>query len=162
MNPRGKPGAAGRRGALGAALLAFTHGVWAGTGAQPVSADQAPQAWLVYAQRVSQTLQTALAGDSDTARRFNAYFGYWVNTDRGALPVVQADGTPLPFEPPTLKVRVWVERSGQVERVEFEPVGDEVADADLRSLLLAQSAGAAPPRRMKQPMVVRLTLGAEF
>jgi hypothetical protein len=39
--------------------------------------------------------------------------------------------------------------------------GDDVADADLRSLLLAQSVGAAPPRRMKQPLVIRLMLEVE-
>jgi hypothetical protein len=162
MNRPGRPGVAG---ALGAALLAFTHSVWAGTGAQHVSIEKAPQAWLAYAQRVSETLQTALASDTETARRFNDYFSNWVDTDAGALAPAQqpADAAAaLPFDPPTLKVRVWLDRTGQVEQVEFEDIGDDVAEADLRSLLLAQTVGAAPPRMMKQPVVVRLSLGAEL
>ncbi|GAB7524653.1 hypothetical protein [Paraburkholderia sp. 2C] len=162
MNRPGKPGVAG---ALGAALLAFTQSVWAGAGAQHVSIEKAPQAWLAYAQRVSETLQTALSSDTDTARRFNDYFSNWVDTDAGALaqaPQSQqaADDAPLPFDPPTLKVRVWLDRTGQVEQVQFDDIGDDAAEADLRSLLLAQTVGAPPPRTMKQPVVVRLSVGA--
>jgi hypothetical protein len=164
MNKPGKPGVAG---ALGAALLALTHSVWAGTGAQHVSIEKAPQAWLAYAQRVSETLQTALSSDTETARRFNDYFSNWVDTDAGALaqaPQAQkpADGAPLPFDPPTLRVRVWLDRTGRVEQVQFDDIGDDVAQADLRSLLLAQTVGAPPPRMMKQPVVVRLSVGAEM
>jgi hypothetical protein len=161
MNKPGNPRVAG---ALGAALLALTHGVWAGTGAQHVSVDKAPQAWLVYAQRVSETLQTALSADTETARRFNDYFSNWVDTDAGAAASAPApsDGAPLPFDPPTLKVRVWLDRAGHVEQVEFDDIGDDAAEADLRSLLLAQTVGASPPRLMKQPVVVRLSLGAEL
>lgn len=164
MNKPGKPGVAG---ALGAALLALTHSVWAGTGAQHVSIEKAPQAWLAYAQRVSETLQTALSSDTETARRFNDYFSNWVDTDAGALaqaPQAQkpADGAPLQFDPPTLRVRVWLDRTGRVEQVQFDDIGDDVAQADLRSLLLAQTVGAPPPRMMKQPVVVRLSVGAEM
>jgi hypothetical protein len=138
--------------------------VWAGTGAQHVSVERAPQAWLAYAQRVSETLQTALASDTETAHRFNEYFSNWVGSDAGTVAPPQAltAGVPLPFDPPTLKVRVWLDRTGQVEQVEFDDVGDDIADADLRSLLLAQTVGAPPPRLMKQPVVVRLSLGAEL
>jgi hypothetical protein len=164
MTRPGKPGVAG---AVGAALLAFTQSVWAGAGAQHVSIEKAPQAWLVYAQRVSETLQMALSSDTETARRFNDYFSNWVDTDAGAIapsqkPAAGADGAPLPFDPPTLKVRVWLDRTGQVEQVEFDDIGDDVAQADLRSLLLAQTVGAPPPRMMKQPVVVRLSVGAEM
>ncbi|MDQ7978503.1 hypothetical protein QYH69_14730 [Paraburkholderia sp. SARCC-3016] len=161
MNRPGKPGVAG---ALGAALLAFTHSVWAGTGAQHVSIEKAPQAWLAYAQRVSETLQTALSSDTQTAHRFNDYFSNWVDTDAGMLAPSQktADGAPLPFDPPTLKVRVWLDRTGQVEQVRFDAIGDDAAEADLRALLLAQTVGAPPPRLMKQPVVVRLSVGAEM
>ncbi|HEY4352472.1 MAG TPA: hypothetical protein VGN31_14670 [Paraburkholderia sp.] len=170
MNRPGKPGVAG---ALGAALLAITHSVWAGTGAQHVSVEKAPQAWLAYAQRVSETLQTALSSDTETARRFNDYFSNWVDTDAGTLapapqssraPQAQqpADGAPLPFDPPTLKLRVWLDRTGQVEQVQFDDIGDDAAEADLRSLLLAQTVGAPPPRMMKQPVIVRLSVGAEM
>ncbi len=152
MKPRSRAGLAGT---FGAALLALTHSVWAGTSSQPVGADEAPREWIAYAQRVSQSLQTALAGDTETAQRFNDYFGNWTSNDAGLGAQSQR-----PPEPPTLQVRVWLDRVGHVERVDFDPIGDAVAEADLRSLLVAQSVGEAPPRRMKQPVVVRLSLGA--
>jgi hypothetical protein len=154
----------GALGTLGAALLALTGNVWAGANAQSVTADQAPQAWIVYAQAVSQHLQSALASDAEPAQRFNAFFGHWVATDADVASSSEAlsEDAALPADPPTLKVKVWLDRKGQVTRVEFDQVADDLAAADLRALLLAQSIGASPPRRMKQPVVVRLALGAEL
>jgi len=157
--------ALGKLGALGSALLALTTSAWAAP-AQSVTADQAPQAWIVYAQAVSQRLQAALASDAEPAQRFNSFFGHWVAADADAdaasgSEVLSEDAT-LPADPPTLKVKVWLDRKGQVTRVEFGGVADDQATADLQSLLLAQSIGAPPPRRMKQPVVVRLALGAEL
>ncbi len=156
--------ALGKLGALGSALLALTGSAWAGAPAQSVTADQAPQAWIVYAQAVSERLQAALASDAEPAQRFNAYFGHWVaaDTDAASGAEVLSEDVALPADPPTLKVKVWLDRKGQVTRVEFGEVADDQAAADLRALLLAQSIGAPPPRRMKQPVVVRLALGAEL
>jgi len=68
---------------------------------------------------VSETLQTALSFDTETAHRFNDYFSSWVDTAAGTLAPSQktADGAPLPFDPPTLRVRVWPDRTGQVRQV---------------------------------------------
>ncbi|WP_297352544.1 hypothetical protein [Paraburkholderia sp.] len=159
--------------AWGAALLALSGSFWVGgTRAEPVMADQAPQAWIDYAQLVSQRLQGALAGDSEPAQRFAEFFRHWAVTDAdtgldasvGAGPL--SDALPSPegdaFDAPTLRVRVWLDRIGHVARVEFDPVDDDRAGSDLRALLLAQTVGRAPPRRMRQPVIVRLALRAEL
>jgi hypothetical protein len=49
-----------------------------------------------------------------------------------------------------------------VTNVEFTPLGDPQAEADLRQLLRAQSVGHAPPTGMRQPVVVRLSLSAQL
>lgn len=144
------------------ALLALSGAV--NVDAQPVSADRAPQAWIAYAQRVSQQLYTALGSDDIRAQRFRAFFERWVQTYGGTIPV-NAEAPPpdhplLP--PPTLLVLVWLDRSGAVTRVGFDKLGDDEAVANLESLMLAQKVGAAPPRGMKQPVVVRLGLGAQL
>jgi len=173
MNPV-KSGRSGSAWSLGAALLALTGSVWAGVQPQPVSADAAPQAWVAYAQRVSERLQSALSGDAETAQRFGEFFDEWVATDAHTVPpstVVSNGGPPsdsdaLPADGalPTLKVRVWLDRTGSVTRVEFDEaaIGDERAAADLRALLLQQSVGAPPPLAMKQPVVIRLVPGAQL
>jgi hypothetical protein len=172
-----KPGRLGVVGSLGAALLALTSSVWAGTQPQPVAADAAPQAWVVYAQRVSERLQSALSGDAQTAQRFGTFFDQWVaaeapaGTASGAL----ADGgdssggsgggsLSVGDALPTLKVRVWLDRTGHVTQVGFDEaaIGDDQAAADLRALLLQQSVDAPPPRAMKQPVVIRLVPGAQL
>lgn len=144
------------------ALLALSGA--AAADAQPVAADRAPQAWIAYAQRVSQQLQTALASDDSRAQRFRAFFERWVQTYGGTIPVnaeAPPPDHPLP-PPPTLLVLVWLDRSGAVNRVGFDTLGDDEAVANLESLLLAQKVGAAPPRGMKQPVMVRLGLGAQL
>jgi hypothetical protein len=159
-----------RIGTLGATLLAL---IGTGTQAQAgtVAADEAPRAWIVYAQRVSQQFQIALAGDSVPAQRFSA----WVDerasarldaartaTDPQAGTAGDTHADSELADPPTFRVRVWLDRTGKVTRVEPEDIDDDQADADLRSLLLARTVGASPPRGMKQPVVVRLAPGAEL
>lgn len=149
---------AGRIGTLGATLLALVGaGAQAQTGA--VSAEQAPQAWIAYAQRVSQQFQTALAGDSEPAQRFSA----WV--DQLAAAQTDPDGgtsQDTAAAPPTFRVRVWLDREGTVTRIEADGVDDEQAQADLDAVLTARPIGARPPRGMKQPLVVRLAPGTEL
>lgn len=163
-----KSGRRGVVGSLGAALLALTGSVWAGAQPEPVTADAAPQAWVSYAQRVSERLQSALSGDAETAQRFSVFFDQWVAAD---APAGSASGTVSAGEPPaagaalpTLKVRVWLDRTGHVTQVGFDEaaIGDDRAVADLRALLLQQSVDAPPPRAMKQPVVIRLVPGAQL
>ncbi|WP_144152906.1 hypothetical protein [Paraburkholderia sp. BCC1885] len=153
---------------LGRVLLAWMAlSGTSGAQAQPVSADQAPQAWVVYAQRVSLCFQTALASDDARAQRFNTFFQRWadasVNPSLNPLPASSADadhGTAPPE--PVLKVRVWLDHDGRVTRIGLDPFGDDEAVASLRSLLLSQTVGAPLPRGMKQPVVVRLAAGAQL
>lgn len=136
-----------RRGlrALGAALLALL-GAGAAAQSQPLPAAHAPQAWVAYAQGVGQQFQTALEGESPEAQRFHAFLELRAASDS------EAGGAP-----PMLSVKVWLDASGHIVRVAFAPLGNQQADDDLRTLLLAQSAGV-PPRGMRQPLVVRLHL----
>ncbi|CAB3643411.1 hypothetical protein LMG24238_00493 [Paraburkholderia sediminicola] len=131
--------------ALGAALFALL-GAGAQAQSQPVPAAQAPQAWVAYAQGVGQQFQTALEGASAEAQRFHAF-----------LELRAASDSEAGSAPPMLSVKVWLDASGHIVRVAFAPLGDQQADDDLRTLLLAQSAGV-PPRGMRQPLVVRLHL----
>jgi hypothetical protein len=151
---------AGLLGTLGAALLALTTGAWSAP-AQPVSADQAPQAWVMYAQRVSERFQTALASDVQPAQSFQAFVDGRIAADTPASGTEAAPDT-IPDSLSTLRVKTWLDESGQVTQVEIEGVDDPQAEASLRALLLAQSVGEAPPRRMPQPVIVRLTVGAEL
>ncbi|RKP57829.1 hypothetical protein [Pararobbsia silviterrae] len=169
-----KSGRLGFVGSLGAALLALTGSVWAGTQSQPVVVDEAPQAWVDYAQRVAERLQSALSADAALAQEFGAFFDEWVtrNGQASAATTASTDEGPLTFGDasqaavtlPTLKVRVWLDRSGHVTQVGFDEaaIGSERAVADLRALLLQQSVDAPPPRMMKQPVVIRLVPGAQL
>lgn len=136
----------GRIGALGAALLALVSGdLWAKQG--PVAVDEAPRAWVAYAQRVSQRFQSALDGSGEAAQRFHAFY--------------EAKASDASALPPMMSVKTWLDARGQITRVEFTPRGSDEAEADLRALLVGQRLGAPPPRGMKQPVVVRLSLAAQ-
>ncbi|MFL9888505.1 hypothetical protein PQR66_36150 [Paraburkholderia agricolaris] len=133
---------------LGAALFAL-FGAGAHAQSQPVPAAQAPQAWVAYAHQVSQQFQSALEGESPEAQRFHAFF-----EQRAAS--AGSDGHVADI-PPVLSIKAWFDASGHVVRVVFAPLGNQQANADLRTLLLEQSTGI-PPRGMRQPLVVRLHL----
>ncbi|MFL9864925.1 hypothetical protein PQR67_12180 [Paraburkholderia fungorum] len=132
--------------ALGAALLALFGAGAHAQSQQPVPAAQAPQAWVAYAHQVSQQFQHALEGESPEAQRFHAFFEQRAASDGHVADM-----------PPVLSVKAWFDAGGHVVRVVFTPLGNEQADADLRTLLLEQSAGI-PPRGMRQPLVVCLHL----
>lgn len=152
---------AGLLGTIGAALLALTTGAWSAPPAQPVSPEQAPQEWIMYAQRVSERFQTAIASDAQPAQAFQAFVDDRIAAEAPASGTEAASDT-IPDSLSTLRVKAWFDEAGQVTQVEIEGVDDPKAEADLRSLLLAQSVGEAPPRRMPQPVIVRLTVGAEL
>jgi hypothetical protein len=152
---------AGLLGTIGAALLALTTGAWSAAPAQPVSPEQAPQAWVMYAQRVSERFQSAIASDAQPAQAFQAFVDDRIAAETPASgPGVASDAIPDSLS--TLRIKAWFDEAGQVTRVEIEGVDDPRAEADLRALLLAQSVNEAPPRRMPQPVIVRLMVGAEI
>ena len=152
----------GLTGLLGAVLLALWGG---GAAAQTPAPEAIPRAWIAYAQRVSTHLQAALEGDSEPAQRFQAYFSRQVAAaDEPTVPVTEGPltGNSPRLDPPTLRVKVWLDLAGRVTRVDAGGLGDAQALTDLRTLLLQQSVGAAPPRAMRQPVVVRLSLSAQL
>ncbi|MNR63492.1 hypothetical protein D3C85_1858230 [compost metagenome] len=55
-------------------------------------------------------------------------------------------------------VRLWVTPQGRIERLEFDSLGQAQADADLRQLLAADPLPEPPPRDMRQPLVLQLSL----
>jgi hypothetical protein len=107
--------------------------------------DKIPARWAQYAGQVSLQLQTRLADDQDAAAtRLHAFL------DARAAATPDAD-------PPAPVVRLWIDRHGVVSRVEFASLGDAQADRNLRQLMMLRPFGA-PPRDMRQPLILRLTL----
>lgn len=139
-------------GALAAAVVGLL-GIGAPAQAGTVPVDQAPQAWVMYAQRISAHFQAALEGETQAARRFHAFLEQQAQSDSAAGPA----GVPV-----VLSIRTWISAAGRVTQVEFAPLGDPRAEADLRQLLQAQSVGHAPPVGMRQPVIVRLSLSAQL
>ncbi|MGZ2747160.1 hypothetical protein V0P10_21525 [Burkholderia stagnalis] len=133
---------------IGAALRSLLAG---GRPAQsgPVAVADAPEAWVVYAQRVSQRLEAALDDTGAAARRFRAHLECHAGSAAN-------DGA----TPPALLLRAWLDRRGDVERIDSEPAFAPDVDADLRSALVGQPVGAPPPRGMMQPVVVRVHVAA--
>lgn len=112
--------------------------------------QQVPQHWISYANLAGSQLQSTL-GDpaSETVVRLHAWMQGRISTK---------EGQPVP--PPPVVVRVWVAPSGKIDRVAFDSLGDAQADTDLRTLLTTQPLAEPPPRDMRQPMVLQLSLGA--
>ncbi|GER10262.1 hypothetical protein [Variovorax boronicumulans] len=130
-------------GGLGLGLSAAAAPLGASAQAQP----QVPQHWISYANLASNQLQSSLSDPaSDTVVRLHT----WMQER------MLKEGQPVP--PAPVVVRVWVAGSGKVERVAFDSLGDAQADTDLRALLTAQPLAEPPPRDMRQPMVLQLTL----
>ena len=107
--------------------------------------QQVPQHWVSYL--AGNQLQSSLSDPAnDTVVRLHA----WRQERR------LKEGQSAP--PAPVVVRVWVAPSGKVDRVAFDSLGDAQADTDLRTLLTAQPLAEPPPRDMRQPMVLQLTL----
>ncbi len=105
-----------------------------------------PQHWIAYAQLASGQLQGWLGDQaSESALRLQEW-GY-----------KQLSGSGAAVEN-SIVVRLWVDASGRVERAEFSSLGDAQADADLRRVLTAQPISEPPPKDMRQPMMLGLTL----
>ncbi|WP_447774571.1 YbaB/EbfC family DNA-binding protein [Variovorax boronicumulans] len=130
---------------LGLGLSAVAAPLAASAQTQPQ--PQVPQHWISYANLASNQLQSSLSDPaSDTVVRLHT----WMQER------MLKEGQPVP--PAPVVVRVWVAGSGKVERVAFDSLGDAQADTDLRALLTAQPLAEPPPRDMRQPMVLQLTL----
>nr|WP_243771556.1 hypothetical protein [Burkholderia sp. D-99] len=117
--------------------------------AKAAAADDAPAAWSAYAQRIAQWLQATLDGESDDAAvcRLRAGIERWAGEQADA----GDDG-------PVLPVRAWLDRYGHVTRIDSGAAAQPVLDAALHAALVGRAVGAAPPRGMAQPLVLRMTL----
>ncbi|KVW27326.1 hypothetical protein [Burkholderia ubonensis] len=138
-------------GRIGAALRALlTRGRPARRG--PVAAGDAPAAWADYAQRVAQRLAAALDGTDAAASRLRTQLER--DASRGED---DEDGD----APPALRLKAWLDRRGNIERVESAPAFAPDVAADLRSALVGRRVGAPPPRGMTQPVVVRVRVAVQ-
>ena len=109
--------------------------------------QQVPQHWISYANLAGNQLQSSLSDHAnDTVVRLHAWMQERMLKEGQSAP------------PAPVVVRVWVAPSGKVDRVAFDSLGDAQADTDLRTLLTAQPLAEPPPRDMRQPMVLQLTL----
>ncbi|KVO15973.1 hypothetical protein [Burkholderia ubonensis] len=138
-------------GRIGAALRALlTRGRPARRG--PVAAGDAPAAWADYAQRVAQRLAAALDGTDAAASRLRAQL------ERDAA---RSEDDEDGDAPPALRLKAWLDRRGNIERVESAPAFAPEVAADLRSALVGRRVGAPPPRGMTQPVVVRVRVAVQ-
>ncbi|KVC77683.1 hypothetical protein [Burkholderia ubonensis] len=138
-------------GRIGAALRALlTRGRPARRGA--VAAGDAPAAWADYAQRVAQRLAAALDGTDAAASRLRAQL------ERDAS---RSEDDEHGDAPPALRLKAWLDRRGNIERVESAPAFAPDVAADLRSALVGRRVGAPPPRGMTQPVVVRVRVAVQ-
>ncbi|KVA20185.1 hypothetical protein [Burkholderia ubonensis] len=139
---------AGRIGAALRALLTRVRPAQRG----PVAVGDAPAAWADYAQRVAQRLAAALDGTDAAASRFRAQL------ERDAARSEEdEDGD----APPALRLKAWLDRRGNVERIESAPAFAPDVAADLRSALVGRRVGLPPPRGMTQPVVVRVRVAVQ-
>ncbi|KVS98875.1 hypothetical protein [Burkholderia ubonensis] len=138
-------------GRIGAALRALlTRGRPARRG--PMAAGDAPAAWADYAQRVAQRLAAALDGTDAAASRLRA------RLERDAA---RSEDDEHGDAPPALRLKAWLDRRGNIERVESAPAFAPDVAADLRSALVGRRVGAPPPRGMTQPVVVRVRVAVQ-
>ncbi|WP_423368271.1 hypothetical protein [Burkholderia sp. LMG 32019] len=133
---------------IGAVLRAWLPGR-ARHDAKVAAAGDVPAAWGAYAQRIAQWLQATLDGESDDAAvcRLRAGIERWAGERADA----GDDG-------PVLPVRAWLDRYGHMTRIDSGAAGQPALDAALHAALVGRAVGAAPPRGMAQPLVLRMTL----
>lgn len=135
---------------IGAMLRAWLPGrAW--HDAKAAAASDVPAAWGAYAQRIARWLQATLGGDNEsddaTVCRLRAGIERWAGE--------RADAGD---DPPVLPVRAWLDRYGHVTRIDSGAAGQAALDAALHAALVGRAVGAAPPRGMAQPLVLRMTL----
>ncbi|WP_233834891.1 YbaB/EbfC family DNA-binding protein [Paraburkholderia sp. ZP32-5] len=130
---------------LGAAVIAMLSGLPA---VQSYAATtDAPAAWVAYAQLVGQTFQTWIESDDADAGRFQQYLD-------ARMAAAHADSSPVS----TILIQTWIGPDGRVTDVRFDSLGNADADSALRTLLTAHPISNPPPRDMRQPLRVRLSI----
>ncbi len=131
-------------------VVAITLGLapWTPATAVPktgsVSPQAAPQAWLDYAQRVSDAVQARLAGDDDAAARLRDYLDQFLSAGDAA-------GT-------TLKLAFWIDSAGAVTRIDHAPFAQPAANDDLRAVIVGLRIAVPPPKGMLLPLRLSIAI----
>lgn len=120
---------------IAAALVAVSPAAFA----QAPAATQAqpPAEWIAYAEKAGTDIAGWLKGEDEVTTRVRAY-------------VHQAGGN--------LVVKLWIDETGQITRIDFTPYADAKINADIRSLIEGRRL-APPPAGIKLP--IRLALNPE-
>ncbi|WP_189041378.1 hypothetical protein [Aliidongia dinghuensis] len=105
-------------------------------------AQAVPASWAQFAQLVQDQFKARLEADDPTADRFRQFL---------KTRVVEGSQSNALF------IQVWVDAEGKVARLEFQPLQDRQADADLHAILERHAIGR-PPSDMPQPVHVKLAL----
>lgn len=114
--------------------------------AQTIAPSAAPVEWVRYAEGATAAVTRLLEADNETALRFRTY----LHRTR-----------PAEEEPtPPLELKIWVDESGVVSRMEFTPFAHAEPGADLRSLVVGQRLPGEPPADMLLPMRIAIQLDA--
>lgn len=130
---------------LGTALgPAGGHAQDAATGAGYRPATAVPATWQQFAQHVQQRIGEWLRGEDEDVRRFHTY--------------LQDRSTGAPAAPEALVIKIWIAADGKVDRVDFPPLPDAQASADLRVILERGRIDQPPPPDMLQPMHLKVAL----
>ncbi len=123
--------------------LAAAVGLGANVQAQePLAPQQAPAAWIAYAERATDAIAAWLAEDRHAPARVRGYLL--------AGPKAKAKAV-------ALELKVWVAADGVVSKVDFAPLGDASADADLTASIAGRRLGPPPPH-MLQPLRLAIEL----
>lgn len=133
---------------MACAWLAQTHACAQTADAAASVPSSVPQAWLRYAQLVSTQFQTSLEADNDASKQLHQYLEERIVNATADAP------------PPAIVVRAWIGESGAVSKLQFDSLGNDAADAALRTLLIEHALPEPPPADMLQPLRVRLRLVA--
>lgn len=112
--------------------------------AQTIAPSAAPVEWVRYAEGATAAVTRLLEANNETALRFRTY----LHQTRPA-----ADEATQPLE-----LKIWVDESGVVSRMEFTPFAHAEPGADLRSLVVGQRLPGEPPPGMLLPIRIAVQL----
>ncbi|MEP9359956.1 hypothetical protein [Sphingomonas sp. KR3-1] len=113
--------------------------------AQAVTGQAVPESWRAYAERVTEKVTARLSdGQDPAALRLRAAMR--------TLPDRQGEASP------GLVLRIWIDASGHITRVECPTFAAAPAGDDLRALLLGMALDQEPPANMRLPL--RLSIQA--
>lgn len=112
--------------------------------AQSISPGQAPAAWLRYAEGATRDVTGWLQEDSEAGVGLRTYL-------EGLRPAADQ-------QTPALRLKLWIDTTGKIERVDFAPFAHEEANAAVRKLTMGRMLAGSPPCDMRQPLHLAVQL----